>query len=476
MTKINLHNALPQISSDPLELGLGLEQGLQRRLRQRQLTMIAIGGAIGVGLFLGSGVTISLAGPGVIVTYMLGAVVALIVAYSLAEMAVVHPVAGSFGVYAERYLNPWVGFTVRATYGLVQIIAIGAEVTAVGIYFAFWFPNVPQWLWVVLVSAGLVTMNSFQVNRFGELEYWFAMIKVVAIVGFIAVGILVITGFGHVPAVGFSNLTEHGGFLPHGWKGVWLALTLAITSYMGLEVIAVTAGEAENPSETVPRAVRTIVYRLIGFYVLAITVMLAMTPWNRIAGDGTLTSSPFVRAFTVVGIPYAATIMNLVVISAALSSINTDLYLATRMLFSLARGRYLPDWLGNLSQGGVPRKALAASTGGMVMAILLAIYAPSRAFLALYGTAVAGMFYVWIVILVTHLRFRRRLDSTTLAQLPLRMPYHPVPTVFGIVCLAAITVTTFFVKGLTYTVPTFAILLGALSLWYLKARRRHATE
>src|SRR5262250_3802466 len=171
-------------------------EGLHRRLGQRQLTMMAIGGAIGVGLFLGSGVTIRLAGPAVIISYLLGAGIALIMSYVLAEMAVVHPVAGAFGVYAEKYLNPWAGFSVRATYAVAEIIAIGAEVTAAGIYISFWFPNVPQWIWVVLVSAILVALNSMQVNRLGELEYWFAMIKVTAIVAFIAVGIFLLFGRG----------------------------------------------------------------------------------------------------------------------------------------------------------------------------------------------------------------------------------------------------------------------------------------
>ena len=222
------------------------QDGLQRRLSQRQLTMIAIGGAIGVGLFLGSSVTIELAGPGVIVTYLLSALIAMVVAYSLAEMAVVHPVSGSFGIYAEKYLSHWAGFCVRATYGLVQIIAIGAEVTAVAIYFAFWFPSVPGWTWVVLVSAGLVVVNSMQVGNFGEFEYWFAMIKVVAILAFIAVGLALITGLGSGHAIGLANLTQNGGFFPHGLRGVWLALTLAITSYMGVEVIAVTAVRLRN--------------------------------------------------------------------------------------------------------------------------------------------------------------------------------------------------------------------------------------
>ena len=434
--------------------------------------MIAIGGAIGVGLFLGSSVTIDLAGPGVIVSYLLGALIAIVMAYSLAEMAVVHPVAGSFGIYAETYLSPWAGFTVRATYGLVQIIAIGAEVTAVAIYFGFWFPQVPGWIWVMLMSAGLVAMNALQVGNFGEFEYWFALIKVLAIVIFIAVGLLLITGLGPWPAVGLANLTHHGGFLPHGWRGVWLALTLAITSYMGVEVIAVTAGEAQNPSISIPRAMRTIVYRLIVFYVLAITVMLAMTPWNH-AGTG-ITGSPFVSAFSAVGIPYGASIMNLVVITAALSSSNTDLYLSTRMLFSLSRGRYAPEWLGRLSENGVPRHALAVSTGGMAAAILLAIYAPAKAFLMLYGVAVAGMFFVWIIILLTHLAFRRALAPERIARLPMRLRFFPYSTWLGIAALLGIAVSTFYVQGLQYSVPAFAPILLLISLAYWKVRRGKA--
>src|ERR1700752_5641 len=193
-------------------------EGLHRRLGPRQLTMMAIGGAIGGGLFLGSSATIRLAGPAVILSYLLGAGIALIMSYALTEMAVVHPVAGAFGIYAEKYLNPWAGFSVRATYGAAQIIAIGAEVTAAGIYISFWFPNIPQWIWVVLVSAAMVALNSMKVNRLGEFEYWFAMIKVAAIVVFILVGLSLIVGVGSANAIGLSNLTRHGGFLPAGWK------------------------------------------------------------------------------------------------------------------------------------------------------------------------------------------------------------------------------------------------------------------
>jgi L-asparagine transporter-like permease len=449
-------------------------EGLHRRLGQRQLTMMAIGGAIGVGLFLGSSVTIHLAGPGVILSYLLGAGIALIMSYVLTEMAVVHPVAGAFGVYAEKYLNPWAGFSVRATYGIAQIIAIGAEVTAAGIYISYWFPHVPQWIWVVLVSAALVAVNSMQVNRLGEFEYWFAMIKVAAILTFIIVGIALIFGIGSRHAVGLANLTQHGGFLPAGWKGVWLSLTITVTSYMGVEIIAVTAGEAERPEVTIPRAMRNIVYRLILFYVLAIAVMITMVPWNQTGNS--LSGSPFVTAFAAAHIPFAAGIMNFVVLTAALSSVNTNLYLSTRMLFSLGRGGYAPVWLGRVSSNGVPHRALLASTAGIIAAILLAVFAPKNAFLMLYGTAVAGMLFVWLVILNTHLEFRKALPRERLMRLPMRLRAHPFFTILNIVLLIGIAATTFFVEGLQWSVPAFCVFLAAISLLYwIGSRRRSGT-
>jgi amino acid transporter, AAT family len=456
----------------PLQDASPSAENLQRRLTQRQLTMLALGGAIGVGLFLGSSITIRLAGPGVILSYLLGAVIAMIVAYAIAEMAVVHPVAGAFGIYAETYLNAWSGFAVRATYGLVQIIAIGAEVTAVGIYCGFWFPQTPQWVWVATASVILVAINALQVGSFGEFEYWFAVVKVSAIVLFIAIGGMLIAGFGHKPALGLSNLVVHGGFFPFGLKGVWLALSLVLTSYMGVEVIAVTAGEANDPYKSIPRAMRTIVYRLICFYVLAMIAMLAMTPWNRIGSEGGITGSPFVAAFSEVGIPYAASIMNLVVITAALSSCNADLYLTTRMLFSLSRSGYAPGWLSRLSSNGVPHRALGLSTAGMVVAILLAIYAPSRAFLMLYGVAVAGMFFVWSVILLCHIRFRKSLGPEARSRLPLKLAFSPYSNWLGIAALAGVTASTFFVDGLQYAVPAFLPLLFAMSLVYWRSARR----
>jgi amino acid transporter, AAT family len=431
--------------------------------------MMTIGGAIGVGLFLGSSVTVGLAGPGVIFSYLFCAVIALIVAYSIAEMAIVHPVAGSFGVYAQTYLNEWSGFAVRVTYAFVQILAIGAEVTAVAIYFSFWFPAVPQWLWVVAVSAGLIAVNGLRVGNFGEFEYWFAIIKVVTIVAFILVGLGLIFGLGPARAIGFSNLTAHRGLLPNGWRGVWLAMSLTLTSYMGVEILGVTAGEASQPELTIPRAMRSVTVRLILFYVLSITVMLSMTPWDKM-GSG-ITGSPFVLAFSKVGIPFAAGIMNLVVITAALSSANTNLYLTSRTLFSLSRDGYVPRPLGSVGKNGVPYIALMVSTAGMAAAILLAVFAPGRAFLLLYGVAIGGMFFVWMVILLAHISFRRSIGRARVAQLPIRLPFSPYAQIAALLSLVAILIGTFYVAGLEYSVPCFLPFLLLITAAYAALKR-----
>jgi L-asparagine transporter-like permease len=241
---------------------------------------------------------------------------------------------------------------------------------------------------------------------------------------------------------------------------------------MGVEIIAVTAGEAQNPEVTIPHAMRSIVWRLILFYVLAIAVMVTMVPWNQASSSSGLSGSPFVMAFASAHIPFAAGIMNFVVLTAALSSVNTNLYLSTRMLFSLGREGYGPEWMGKVSRNGVPHRALLASTAGIIAAILLAIFAPKNAFLMLYGTAVAGMLFVWLVILNTHLHFRNAISSERLLNLPMRLRAHPFFTVVGILLLLAISATTFFVDGLQWSVPAFSVFLGMISLLYLQSRRR----
>jgi amino acid transporter, AAT family len=351
-----------------------IEKGeqLSRQLTAGQLSMIAIGGAIGTGLFLGSSLAVRIAGPGVVISYLIGAAIALLFMSALSEMAVVHPTAGSFGVYAELYVNAWAGFTVRYTYWAAQCIAIGGEATAIAIYCQWWFPNTPKWLWILGFSAALLYVNARSVGTFGSFEYWFAMIKVVAIVLFIGFGLALVAGFGPVPAIGFSNFTANGGFLPTGWRGVWMAMVFVIFSYIGTEVVAVTAGDAKDPRTAVPRAMRSMVGRLILFYVGAILVLIAIAPWNRIQPGSNLTASPFVKVFQLIGVPAAAHIVNFVVITAAASSMNCNLYLTSRMIFSLARGGYAPASFGSVSKRGAPVAGLLVSAAGLALALMVA--------------------------------------------------------------------------------------------------------
>lgn len=440
---------------------LDREAGLRRELTPRQLAMIALGGAIGTGLFLGSAVSVRLAGPGVILSYTVGAVIALAIAWALAEMAVAHPVAGSFGVYAEMYVHPWAGFAMRYSYWLGQAVAIGSEVVAASIYCRFWFPAIPAWVWIAGFSSALLYVNARTVGSFGWFEYWFAMIKVVTIIVFLILGGALILGIGVKP-VGFANYTAHGGFLPHGLTGVWLGVAMAIFSYLGTEAVAVTAGEASHPEVAVPRAMRSMLGRLALFYIGGVAVLVGVMPWTQ-AG---LSESPFVRVFESVGVPAAAGLMNFVVLTAALSSMNTDLYLCARMLFSLARGGYAPASLGRLSRRGTPVAALMVSSGGMVLALLLELRYRETAYVQMLGAAFFGGLFVWMMIFVTHLIFRRRYRG---APLSFRAPGYPWVSMAGVVALAGVTVSTWWVPGMRITLiaglPWLAFITACYVVW-----------
>jgi L-asparagine transporter-like permease len=450
------------------------EQVLARQLSARQLAMIAIGGAIGTGLFLGSGLSVRVAGPGIIITYLIGAVVALLLMGALSEMAVAHPTAGSFGVYAEVYLSPWAGFVARYTYWAAQVIAIGGEMVAVAIYCQWWFPHVPAWVWIAVFSAGLVYINARNVGSFGAFEYWFAMIKVVTIVLFILFGIAALTGIGGSEGIGLQHYTAHGGFLPRGWTGVWQAIVFVIFSYIGVEVVAVTAGEAANPREAVPRAMRSMVGRLIIFYVGAILILVGVAPWNQLLPGSGITASPFVKVFALVGLPAATHIMNFVVLTAALSSINCNLYLTTRMLFSLSRGGYAPAAFGAVNRRGVPVNALIASTAGLAIAVWMAEVYRETAFVYLFGVALFGGLFVWLLIFLTHLRFRALWQAQGGAALPVRLPLYPYASITGAVLLVAILATTWWVDGMRPTLVSGLPWLLLISLGYFvwKQRRR----
>ncbi|MGC2111032.1 MAG: amino acid permease [Candidatus Korobacteraceae bacterium] len=448
------------------------EHGLARELSERQMSMIAIGGAIGTGLFLGSALAVRTAGPGVILSYLFASGIALLLMYCLSEMAVAHPTAGSFGVYAELYLSPWAGFVVRYTYWAAQSIAIGGEAVAAAIYTQWWFPNTPAWMWVVFYAAALIIVNARSVGAFGTFEYWFSMIKVSAILVFIILGAAILLGIHQQRPIGMDNFHANGGFLPKGWLGVWLSLSFVIYSFIGTEIVAVTAGEAKDPERSVPRAMRTMLVRLVIFYVGAIFMLVGVIPWTQIQPGQNITVSPFVRVFDVMHVPAAATIVNFVVLTAALSSMNCNLYLATRMVFSLSRGGYAPKILGRVSKKGTPVPALIVSAVGLATATLLAIRFPASAYVYLFGIALFGALFVWLMIFITHLSFRKHWRAQQGRKLPVQIPFFPITTILGGAAVLAITISTWWVKDMRLMLQTGVPWLLFLSLVYLIWKRR----
>jgi AAT family amino acid transporter len=443
------------------------EGGLHRNLTPRQISMIAIGGAIGTGLFLGSALSVRLAGPGVILSYTAAAGIALALMWALGEMAIAHPVAGSFGVYAEMYVHPWAGFAMRYSYWLGQVIAIGSEMVAASIYCKHWFPGLPSWIWIAGLSVGLIWINASSVSNFGTFEYWFAMLKVVTIVLFLILGVALLLGVGF-PRIGATNYVAHGGFLPNGWTGVGLGVAMAVFSYLGIEIVAVTSGEAKDPATALPRAMRWTFARLGIFYIGGLAVVVGVVPWTQVG----LGESPFVRVFESAGISAAAAVMNFVVLTAALSSVNCNLYLTARMLFSLARGGYAPAALGRLSKRGTPVTALLASSIGMVAALFLERRYSGTAYVYMMGSAFFGGIFVWLMIFVTHLVFRRRAAKS---GLPVRRfgPRGPWSSLLGAAALAAMLISTWWVPGLRITLTAGLPWLLFVTLCYLGWRKSH---
>jgi L-asparagine transporter-like permease len=446
------------------------EAGLRRTLSAAKLSMIAIGGAIGTGLFLGSGFAISTAGPAVLISYAIGAFIGLLLMGCLAEMTLAHPTTGSFGAYAEHYIGPLAGFLVRYAYWTATVLAVGTEVTAVALYMKFWFPAVPGWYWILGFSTMLVAVNAFSVNAFGSVEYWFSLIKITAIVAFILLAAYVVAASSG-GTVGFHNYTAYGGFLPHGIGGMWVAVIIAVFSYFSIEMIAVAAGEAANPEQAVRSAFRSTVARLILFYLLTLGMMLAVIPWTQ-AGS---TQSPFVLVMQSSHVPAAAGLMNFVVLVAALSAMNSQLYITTRMLFSLSRAGHAPQALGRVSSRGVPLNALFASTSGVALATAISVLAPANAFLTMLGVSAFGAMFTWMMIFVTHFFFRRARRSGAIAGTAgaFRMPGFPLSTLLGAALMAALIVTTGFTAAfrstLEFGLPFLAIMILAYVLRYRSA-------
>ncbi|MBY0504967.1 MAG: amino acid permease [Bryobacteraceae bacterium] len=433
------------------------EEGLARRLTSAQLSMIAIGGAIGTGLFLGSGFAIGFAGPSVLLSYAIGALIALLLMGCLAEMTVAHPTPGSFGAWAEFYLGPLAGFLVRYAYWSCIVFAVGTEVTAIAVYLRYWFPAVPGWLWILGFSAGLIGVNTANVKLFGRVEYLFSALKLAAIAVFILLGAaLVLRGQGQ------GSYTVPDGFFPHGLRGMWVAVIVSIFSYLSIEMIAVAAGEAEDPRRAVISAFRSAVARLVIFYLLTLALILALVPWTA-AGRG---ESPFVTVMRATGIPYAAGIVNFVLLAAALSAMNSQLYITTRMMFSLARAGHAPKRFGELSARGTPVSALWLSSIGIGLATVVNAVWPGTSFTIMMAISMFGAMFTWMMIFVTHLAFRRRHAGEDLL---FRMWGYPWTSRLGAALMAAILITTAFTTEFRMTLVYGIPALGLLTLaWRLR--------
>jgi histidine transporter len=341
---------------------------LLRGLNARHIRFIALGSAIGTGLFYGSAAAIKAAGPAVLLAYLIGGAAVFIVMRALGEMAVRNPVSGSFGSYARQYLGPLAGFITGWTYTFEMVIVALADVTAFGIYMGLWYPDVPRWIWVLSIIFFIGAMNLCHVRIFGEMEFWLSLIKVVAIIAMIvAGGSIIFFGFGHAfPATGLENLWSHGGFAPNGWQGIVASLGIVMFAFGGVEIIGVTAAEAQNPKKVIPQAINTIPLRIVLFYVCTLAILMAIFPWNSFGEQG----SPFVLTFQHMGITAAAGILNFVVITASLSAINSDVFGVGRMLHGMADQGHAPKVFSRISKRGIPWVTVVV----MMMALLVAVY------------------------------------------------------------------------------------------------------
>jgi len=424
------------------------ESGLRRQLTAGQMTMVAVGGSIGTGLLLGTAAAIELAGPAVILSFVLAAFISWTVALALGELASTHPAAGSFGVYGDLYLNRYAGFISRTGYWLGIAVSIGAEMVASATYMQLWFPRVPAIVWVFAFSAFLLAINFLAVHSYGRFEFWFAMIKVAVIATFIVLGgVLLLTGRAA------PQYTNHGGFFPLGAAAPLLAITFAMYTFGGVEFVAVASGESSS-AKAIASAVRMTFLTLTFLYLGAIIILVGIMPWNR-AG---VTESPFVTVFRSVNFPGAAHFMNFVVLTAALSGANAALYISSRMLFSLARTGWAPRALGRLSPKGTPTLALLVSSYGIVVALVLERWAPAKAFEYILRGAFFGMMLSWIISLAAHINFRRRLTSAQAAEIPARSPLGKWGSIIGLTVVLASVAKTWWdsrinlIAGLTFLV------------------------
>ncbi|MCY1651551.1 amino acid permease [Streptomyces sp. JAC25] len=432
-----MHDAPPTHPPVPPE---PLAQGL----KQRHLTMLGLGGVIGAGLFVGSGAGIAVAGPAVVVSYLIAGALAMLVMRMLGEMSAAMPASGSFSVHAERALGRWAGFSVGWLYWFLLVVVLAVEATAAAQIAHGWVPAVDQWLWVLLFMVVFTVANLTAVKNFGEFEFWFAALKVGAIVVFLVLGLLAVLGvLPDTRPVGLTNLTGQGGFLPSGWDGVVSGVLTVVFAFGGLEVVTIAAAETDDPARAVGRAVRSAVVRILFFYVGSMLVIVTVLPWTEQQAG----LSPYVKVLDSIGVPSAGQIMNIVVFVALLSALNANLYGSSRMIFSLAERGEAPRGLLKVSGGqggGVPRRAVLASVAFGFVSVLLNLKWPDSVFLYMLNSVGAVLLFVWGLIAASQLRLRRRLEREAPGALTLRMwcfPYLTWVTLAGLLAVLLLMLT-----------------------------------
>ncbi|MBX9444540.1 proline-specific permease ProY [Dickeya chrysanthemi] len=429
---------------------------LKRGLSTRHIRFIALGSAIGTGLFYGSASAIQMAGPSVLLAYLIGGVFAYIIMRALGEMSVNNPQASSFSRYARDYLGPLAGYITGWTYCFEMLIVAIADVTAFGIYMGVWFPAVPHWVWVLSVVLIIGAINLMNVKVFGELEFWLSFFKVATIVVMIVAGIgIIVWGIGNGgEPTGIHNLWSNGGFFSNGVMGMILSLQMVMFAYGGVEIIGITAGEAKEPHKSIPRAINSVPWRILVFYVGTLFVIMSIYPWNQVGTEG----SPFVLTFQHMGITAAAGILNFVVITASLSAINSDVFGVGRMLHGMAEQGHAPKVFSRLSQRGTPWVTVVV----MVLALLIAVYLnyimPEKVFLVIASLATFATVWVWIMILCSQIAFRRKLSREQAKALAFPLPGGSATAMVGIVFLV-------FIIGLIGYFPDTRIALYAGMVW-----------
>ena len=436
------------------------DQELQRGLEERHITLMSLGACIGVGLFLGSATTIKMAGPAILLAYIVAGAVMFVIMRSLGEMAIENPVAGSFSRYAQDNLGPIYGYITGWNYWFLWIVTCMAEITAVGVYMHLWYPDVPNWIWALAALVIMAAINLITVKAYGEFEFWFALIKIVAIILMIIVGLgIILFGIGNGGvATGISNLWEHGGFAPNGLKGILMSMTMVMFAYLGIEMLGVTAGEVKNPEKAISRAVNTVFWRILVFYVGALFVIMSIYPWNEIGTTG----SPFVLTFEQIGIPKAAGVINFVVLTAALSSCNSGIFSTGRMLFNLADQGQASPTFKKIGKTGVPSRAILVSAGALLIGVVLNYFVPEKVFVWVTSISTFGAIWTWSMILLSQLKFRKNLSAEKRKTLKFAAPLWPIGSYLSLAFLAMVVVLMAFSPD-----TRIALYIGPLWLLFL---------